>query len=211
MDLTLPMVGYHAICRMNLEPRLVADWQTQVDHLRAYEPTREETARFAPMMATYYNDAYNRSMLSNTVAMSPDEVKEHFESLRRKGGKPFLLERNGVLIGDADLRHITPKTAEFAILIGQRTLQGKGLGTRFAILLHALAFQGLGLERFFISIIPTNLASQHMFAKLGYQRDDSPTARTFVDEASDFTYSISRTDFETAHASQLPQIRWALR
>jgi RimJ/RimL family protein N-acetyltransferase len=194
---------------MNLEPRLVAEWQA--DRLRAFEPTRDEIARLAPTLAGFYNDDYNRSMMANTVAMTPAEVIEHFEGLRRMGGRPFLLERDGALLGDADLRHITAKTAEFAILIGQRPEQGKGIGTRFAILLHALAFRGLGLERIFVSIIPANQPSQRLFAKIGYTADDGPAARAFADEPTDITLSIGRATFEAAHEAALEEIRWSLR
>lgn len=196
---------------MQLEPRLVVEWQTQDDRLRAYEPTREEIARFAPTLAGYYNDDYNRSIMANTVVMSADEVVEHFESLRHTGGKAFLLELNGELLGDADLRHITAKTAEFAILVGQRPQQGKGLGTRFAVMLHALAFGGLGLEQLFISIVPANLPSQHLFAKLGYTPDDTPAARATIDHPSDLTFSLPRTTFGPTHALRLPQIAWTTR
>ena len=194
---------------MNLEPRLVAEWQS--DRLRAFEPTREEIARLSPTLADFYNDDYNRSMMANTVAMTPAEVIEHFEGLRHQGGRPFLLERDGVLLGDADLRHLTAQTAEFAILIGQRPEQGKGIGTRFAILLHALAFRGLGLERIFVSIIPANQPSRRLFAKIGYSADDSPAARAFADDPTGITLSLGRVTFETAHAAALDEIRWSLR
>jgi len=196
---------------MNLEPRLVVEWQSPGDGLRAFEPTREEIARFAPTLAGFYNDDYNRSMMANTVTMTVDEVVEHFEGLRLKGGRPFLLERDGALLGDADLRHITAHTAEFAILVGQRPEQGKGIGTRFALLLHALAFRGLGLERIFVSIIPANLPSQRLFTKIGYTRDDSPAARAFADDSTDLTLSMSRATFDNAHAPALDEIRWSLR
>jgi RimJ/RimL family protein N-acetyltransferase len=196
---------------MQSEPRLVVEWRTLDDHLRAYEPTREETARWAPTLSAFYNDDYNRSMMANTVAMSADDVVEHFESLRHAGTKAFLLERNGELLGDADLRRITARSAEFAILVGQRPEQGKGIGTRFALMLHALAFRGLGLERIVVSIIPANLPSQRLFAKLGYQNDDSPAARATIDHPSDLTLSLGRAEFETAHASVLDQIAWTVR
>ncbi len=196
---------------MQSEPRLVVEWQTLDDELRAYEPTREETARWAPTLSNYYNDEYNRSMMANTVAMSADDVVEHFDVLRHAGTKAFLLERDGVLVGDADLRRITGKTAEFAILVGQRPEQGKGIGTRFALMLHALAFRGLGLERVVVSIIPANLPSQRLFAKLGYQNDDSPAARATIDHPSDLTLSLGRADFESAHAAALEQIAWKVR
>ena len=193
---------------MNLEPRLVVEWQTPGDRLRVFEPTREEIARG---LEDFYNDANNQSMMANTVAMTTHEVVEHFEGLRRKGGRPFLLERDGAVLGDADLRHITAQTAEFAILIGQRPEQGKGIGTRFAILLHALAFHGLGLERIFVSIIPANLPAQRLFAKIGYTGDDSPAARAFTDAQTDLTLSMSRATFENAYAPDIGEIHWSLR
>ena len=70
---------------------------------------------------------------------------------------------------------------------------------------------GLGLERIFVSIIPANLPSQRLFAKIGYARDDSPAARAFADDPTDLTLSMVRTTFEAAHAAALDEIRWSLR
>jgi RimJ/RimL family protein N-acetyltransferase len=196
---------------MDREQRWDVTWRTPDGDLRAYEPTTAELAVAAPTLATYYNDAYNRTMMNNTVAMTAAEIVEHFQSLRGAGGKPFLLERDGELAGDTDLRHLTAKTAEFAILIGRRPEQGKGLGTRFAVLLHAFAFLGLGLDRLYISIIPANLPSQRLFAKLGYQADTCPAARAFADHESDLTLSLGREVFLSAYAPAIAQIRWILR
>lgn len=187
----------------------MATWQTPHGCLRAYQPTAEVIAATAPMLAAFYNDAYNRAMMANTVSMSTEDVLEHFASLSLRQGKPFLLERDGVLAGDADLRHITPDSAEFAILIGHRPEQGKGLGTAFAILLHALAFGALALRRTFVSIVPANLPSQRLFARLGYQSDNTPIARAFADLESDLTFSLDRADFERAYAAVLPEIAWS--
>jgi RimJ/RimL family protein N-acetyltransferase len=196
---------------MNPESHWVADWKTATGELRAYEPTPDEVVRHAPMLASFYNDAYNSAMMDNTVLMSIDDVVEHFDSLRRRGGKPFLLERDGVLLGDADLRHLTSETAEMAILIGVRAEQGRGLGTRFGLLVHGLAFAALCLDRLFIAIVPGNLASQQMFAKLGYRRDDSEAARVYAEKPSDLTYSLDRAKFENEHGAELAQMRWTLR
>jgi RimJ/RimL family protein N-acetyltransferase len=196
---------------MDREQRWSVTWPTPNGVLRAYEPREAEIAMAAPILASFYNEAYNRAMMDNSQAMSTDEVAEHFASLRQRGGKPFLLERDGDLVGDADLRHIAAASAEFAILVGWRPEQGKGLGTRFATLLHAFAFTRLELERIFVSIIPANIPSQRLFAKLGYQPDDSPAARAFADQASDLTFSLARAAFLSAHAVCIPEITWAFR
>jgi len=193
---------------MTGEPRWNGSWRTPAGALRAYIPDLAEVTRLAPRLAAFYNDAYNRAMMSNTVAMSPAEVVEHVESLRAAGGLPFLLERDGALAGDADLRHLTSTTAELAILIGQRPEQGKGWGTRFALMLHALAFGPLALERVFVAIIPANLPSQRLFAKLGYEPDPSVTARAFAEDPSDLTFSLDRATFTSRHAPALSEIHW---
>ena len=101
-------------------------------------------------------------------------------------------------MGDADFRNVEDGTGEFAIMIGGRASQGRGLGTRFGLMLHGFGFGTLGLERIYISVIPANGASRRLFEKLGYQIDDSPEAREFIDEESDITMSLARPAFEQA-------------
>jgi len=111
------------------------------------------------------------------------------------------------LMGDADLRGLRDGAAEFAFMIAARDHQGKGLGTRFALMVHACAFSGLGLHRVYASIAPANRASRRVFEKLGYQVDVSPEARTFADEPGDVTMVIDRAAFESKHAVTLRQLR----
>jgi RimJ/RimL family protein N-acetyltransferase len=196
---------------MRTEERLAATWRRATLELVAFEPTHEEVVRFSPTLAEYYNEPHNRSMMANTVAMTADEVVEHFDLLRRSGGRCFLLESGGELLGDADFRHLGVTSAEFAILVGRRSAQGKGLGLGFATLLHALAFRELGLETVFVAIIPANVASQRLFAKLGYVPDDSPAARAFAEEESDLTFSLCRAAFEARHAEAVAEMKWATR
>jgi RimJ/RimL family protein N-acetyltransferase len=191
--------------------RWTVEWQSVAETLRAFEPSSVELVRAAPTLAAFYNDSYNRVMMSNTVAFAAADVVEHIAELQAKGERPFVLERDGVLVGDADFRHVTASDAEFAILVGRRAEQGKGMGTRFATLLHAFAFFGLGVDRLFVSIIPQNAPSQRLFSRLGYSRDDGPAARRFADEASDLTFSLGRAEFESRFANVLPAMCWRPR
>ena len=92
-------------------------------------------------------------------------------------------------MGDADFRNLEEGTGEFAIMIGGPASQGRGLGTRFGLMLHLFGYDVLGLERIYISVIPANAASRRLFERLGYQIDDSPEARQFIDEETDLTMS----------------------
>ncbi len=170
------------------------------DVLMALEPTAEEVREHAPALAAAYNDPHNGAMMAHTAEMSPADVIEHFAALRASGGRPFLLFQGGALAGDADLRHIERGHAEMAILVAARAAQGRGLGTRFARMLHAFAFGTLGLERVFVTILPENAASLRLFEKLGYTPDGSPEARAFADDPSDVSLSLARASFQQARA-----------
>jgi ribosomal-protein-alanine N-acetyltransferase len=167
--------------------------------LRASEPTRARVAAIAPRLSTFYNDPHNRAMLAHAADLSAADVIAHYRRLAGDGARPFLLEVDGRLVGDADLRHIDRGRAEMAILVGDRTMQGRGLGTRFGVMVHAFAFRALGLSRVYASIIPANGASLRVFEKLGYERDDSPAARRTMDAPDDVTLSLTAERFERRH------------
>lgn len=183
-------------------------WNATDGHLEAREPTAPEVQAVAARLASWYNDTHNRSMMANTCAMDEAEVCEHFAQVWQQGGRTFLLYAEGRLMGDADLRHIDPATrsAEFAILVGERQVQGRGFGTRFALMLHALAFTTLALERIYVAIIPANRGSLRLFEKLGYQRDDGPAARAYIDDDDDITMSFARDNFLRRHGATLRQL-----
>jgi RimJ/RimL family protein N-acetyltransferase len=182
------------------------EWRRDGDLLTAIEPTAAELRAAAAPLAAFYNDGHNSQMLAHEEALSPADVTAHYRRLRAQRGHPFLLQRNGGLAGDGDLRNVVPPTGELAILIGARSEQGRGLGTRFAIMLHAFAFRTLGLERVLISIIPANVGSRRLFEKLGYTPDDSPAARAIADEATDLTLSLARPTFEARYVSEISEI-----
>jgi RimJ/RimL family protein N-acetyltransferase len=176
------------------------------ERLRAYEPTDGEVAAAAPRLAGFYNEPHNRVMLAHEAELSVADVVAHYGRLARDGGRAFLLERDGVLIGDADLRHVEGRHAEIAILVGDRAVQGRGLGTRFGVMVHAFAFHALRLERLYASIIPANAPSLRLFEKLGYDRDETPAARRYIDETDDVTLSLAPERFEALHGALAAQV-----
>jgi RimJ/RimL family protein N-acetyltransferase len=174
--------------------------------LRAFEPTLTEVLAAAPLLAAFYNDSHNSAMMTNTHEMSAAEVVETFQSMRAAGDRPFLLEQDGELMGDADFRKIQGAEAEFAILVGHRAQQSRGLGTRYAAMMHAAALRVLGFERIYATVIPMNIASRRMLEKLGYQVDQSSRAASFADAEDDIAMSIGRNQFEWTHADLLTQV-----
>lgn len=175
------------------------EWSSGTDTLRALEPTDDEVVSAAPLLARAYGDPHNSAMMGQAPGgFVPADVIAHMQQVRAAGGHPFLLERNGRLAGDADFRNLAGGHGEIAILIAETAAQGQGVGTRFAWMLHAFAFQVLRLERVYASVIPQNTGSRRLFEKVGYTLDDSPEARRYADEPSDLTLSLGREAFEAS-------------
>jgi RimJ/RimL family protein N-acetyltransferase len=168
--------------------------------LRIYEPTMGEVLAAAPLLAGYYNDSHNASMMTNTRDLTVAEVVETFESFWAAGDHPFLLERDGELMGDADFRHVEGAEAEFAILVGPRAQQSRGLGTRYAAMMHVVARRAFQFERIYATVIPANIASRRMLEKLGYRLDHSPRAASFAEADDDIGMSLELAEFERTHA-----------
>jgi len=193
-------------------PRYCITWNTPGEPLLAIEPRGDEVVRHAATLAQAYSDPRNAPLLGHTEALDARDVVAHYASLERAGDHGFLvLGPGGELLGDADLRGLTDGAAEFAFLVAAVAAQGRGLGTRIALMLHAFAFNQLRLERVYASIVPHNVASRRVFDKLGYTLDTSPAARDFADDPADLTMVIDRATFERLHASPLAEIRIAVR
>ena len=189
------------------EADFVIEWDGADDRLVAIEPTPDEVARHAPELAVAYNHPANAALMGHTDVISEEEIVEHYADMAEDGAHQFLLFRDGVFVGDGDLRGLRDGSAEFAFMVGAPSAQGRGLGTRFALMIHALGFRHLGLERIYASVVPENVASRRVFEKLGYLPDDSEAARAYADEPGDVTLVIDRATFEDRHAPALAQLR----
>jgi RimJ/RimL family protein N-acetyltransferase len=187
--------------------RFRVEWSGAHGVLVAVEPTLEEVRARARELRVAYNDPHNSRMMANTIDFSEEDVVANFEQMAEEGARQFFLYEGASFAGDADIRNIAGGAAELAILIAARSTQGKGLGTRFATLLHVFAFRGLVLERLYVTILPENAASRRLFEKVGYTIDTSPEARAYADDRRDVSMSITRSDFERAHPAAMAEVR----
>lgn len=186
------------------------DWTTPSGELMAYEPRLDEVVGHVRVLAAAYNDPHNAPLLGHTQVLADNEVLDHYESLLGQEAHPFLLFADGELAGDGDIRGISGGAGEFAFMIAAPSAQGKGLGTRFATMLHVFAFTHLPVDRLYASIVPANTASRRVFEKLGYVVDDSAAAREYADDG-DVTMVIDKATFARQHAAAMAQIRIAMR
>jgi len=189
-------------------PRTAIAWATPAGALRAYQPSDAELPALAPWLAEAYNDPHNAPMMGHTARISADEVVESDRRMSGAGDALFVLERDGARVGDGDLRDRHDGRAELAIMLAARGDQGRGLGTRFAIMLHAFGFARLGLERIYVGIVPANLASQRLFARVGHAVDDSAIARGYAEAPDEVTMSVGRDEFEARHADALAALTY---
>jgi RimJ/RimL family protein N-acetyltransferase len=173
----------------------------------AVEPA-DDAHSVSAELARAWNDSYNHAMTEGSGHYSPERVVLNFKKLREHGGRPFVLYRDGKFAGDADFRNIDLHrgSAEFVIMIASRAWQGKGFGTRFAVLLHVLGFGALGLRRTHVAILRDNTPSLRLFAKLGYRIDTSEEARAYTDAPSDLTMTLRKQDFEREWGEFVPKV-----
>lgn len=171
------------------------DWRTDAGHLVALEPSPAEITRYSDALSLGYNDPANAELMGHANLISPLEVVESYADSIAAGMRAFLLFCDGAFMGDGDLRNIRGTTAEFAFMIASPAAQGKGLGTRFATMIHAFGFARLGLARIYASVVPQNVASRRVFEKLGYEVDDSPAAREYAEEPGDVVLSLESARF----------------
>jgi RimJ/RimL family protein N-acetyltransferase len=201
-------------------PKLDVTW----GELHAVEPTRAELMQWSASLAEGYNDPANATLMGHTSLISPREVVESYEESIANGMRAFLFFVGSELAGDGDLRNPrgTPgdsnalrmtrgHSAEFAFMIAMPAAQGKGLGTRFATMLHMVGFREICLARIYASVVPHNTASLRAFDKLGYVRDDSPAAREYAEEPGDVTLSIARETFLDRHRALYDEIKIGAR
>jgi RimJ/RimL family protein N-acetyltransferase len=181
-------------------------WTVGGDRLIAREEPDSVIRACAGQLASWYNETYNSGMMGHESPISADEVCAQAGVMRSEGSRYFLLYLGEEFMGDADFRNIQQSEAEFAIMIGARTQQGKGLGTRFSVMMHAFAFRELSVATCYLTIVPQNVAGRRCYEKVGYRVDEGPAARHYIDEDTDVAMSLSRSVFEERHRDALREI-----
>lgn len=166
----------------------------------AAEVEGERLAQHVRRLRDWYNATENASMMGGATDTSDADVLAFVRGLRAAGGRWFLLTVDGEPVGDMDLRSVTERTAEFAIMIGDTHRKGQGLGATFATMLHVFAFRDLALARIYVQPRRENVRVQRLERSLGYVPDDSPEARSHADDDDVLTMSITAADFRARHA-----------
>jgi len=175
--------------------RIELRWDKDGLSLVALEPDDALVAAHAATLTRWYTAPENASMMGGSTTMTEADTREYWTELREAGGRGFLFFADGVLVGDADLRGFRDDVAEFAIMIGEASQKGRGLGLALARMLHVFAFRELRLRRLYVPPKAENARVHRLNAALGYQPDDGPVARSFADEEDARTASVGPEEF----------------
>lgn len=185
-------------------------WATAAGMLEVIEPTADEIEANLKALVAGYNEPTNAVLLGHTARLVERDVREHYASLLGGNGRGFLLLRDGAFVGDADLRGIHSQTGELSFLIANPANQGHGLGTKYSLMIHALAFGPLGMARVYAAVLPDNAPSKRVFAKLGYVVDNTVEGHAYG-EPGDIVLVLERADFLRRNGKAVADIRIGVR
>lgn len=174
-------------------------WNREGQRFDIVAPDSALVERHAEALLAWYNAPANASMMEGSGTMTRDDVLDFWATLQVDGGRGFFAFVDGRLVGDADLRGIEGGIGEFAIMIGETRDKGRGIGKTIARMVHVFAFRELGLERLYVPPRRDNAPVHALNAFLGYERDDSETARAFADSPHCDTYSLGAAAFRARH------------
>ena len=115
------------------------------------------------------------------------DALEYIERVRRDPGDlalAIVARENGNHIGNVALKRIdhVSRSAEFAIVIGDKTAWGKGVGKEAGRLLLHHAFFALNLHRIYCGTFETNIAMQRLAEHLCMREEGRRRQAVFKDD-----------------------------
>jgi UDP-4-amino-4,6-dideoxy-N-acetyl-beta-L-altrosamine N-acetyltransferase len=119
------------------------------------------------------NDPQILGMLFSHHPLSMQEQREWFAKLPGDSSRvSFIVEmRDGRAVGQGGFAKIDrhSRNAELGIVIGERELQGRGLGAEAVRLLMSYGFGELNLHRISLRVLGGNARALHVYRKLGFK------------------------------------------
>ncbi len=94
-----------------------------------------------------------------------------------------IKSKQGEYYGNIELRGLDLRCgcAELGVIIGDRSVWGKGLGSEAIRSLCRFAFNELRLHRIFVRVLANNPRAAHTFAKCGFQREGTERQAYYQD------------------------------
>ncbi len=105
--------------------------------------------------------------------LTTDQLKKYLDATDRKIFK-IILDDTQSMVGMIDLSSIDLKNRSAIlarVLIGERTLRGKGFGNEAIITTLRYGFEELGLHRIAINVLDFNKGAIELYKHLGFQQE----------------------------------------
>lgn len=172
-------------------------YRIQYSPILAVEPTREEIRSSSEKLAAWYNEPANRRLMTSEETTLPGEIPGIYSARAGTGGRNFLIYLDNRLIGDADIRNKDSGNgkAEFAIMIGEASDRGLGLGTKAAAAVHHFAFSMLKLKMLHLTVAGFNRGAVRSYEKLGYLETSFTGSGVLKEHPADILMSLEAENF----------------
>lgn len=107
-------------------------------------------------------------------------------------------------VGNITLQHISPvdRSAEFAIIIGDKKSWGKGIGREAGVLIIAHGFHSLNLHRIHCGTSSENIGMQKLARALGFKKEGVSREALYKNGAYQdiVQYGLLKDDYEQKHS-----------
>lgn len=115
-----------------------------------------------------------------TFPVDKNQVRSYLSNLNRK---VFIIENeNKKAIGIGEIISIDERVAKLArILIGEKSMRGKGIGTELISKLTEFGFNKLKKQKIILNVYTWNMGAIKCYKKVGYSQTDKPIIKINVD------------------------------
>ena len=132
-------------------------------------------ASLLPLCERWFNDYQTaRTLGVNWHPLTTTIKGKYLEDMLTSDSTNFVIHelQSGRPVGLTGLDHIEPVdgTAEFSIVIGEKSFWGRGLGTEATRLMLEYAFDVLGLFNVWLQVTSNNPAGIRAYEKAGFKR-----------------------------------------
>lgn len=135
--------------------------------VRSLEPTDAEA------LLPIKNDPEIGALIRGTArTYTSADIDAWIERHRQAADEAFFVVANGIdtAIGHVALYQVDQvnQSAEFGILLGDKQVWGKGVGTQATRFMLEHGFGALGLRRIFLEVLETNTRARSIYERLGF-------------------------------------------
>ncbi|MCD4705416.1 GNAT family N-acetyltransferase [bacterium] len=120
------------------------------------------------------NRDVNKLLGGFSLGYSKEDIRRWIEFHDNNNNEAlYLIDYEGVVIGHVGLYNIDHRAqnAEFAIMIGDNSYIGKGIGSKVSKLMLKIGFEELNLHRIYLSVIDSNILAIKLYNSIGFKQE----------------------------------------